>query len=137
MLQGEHSAILLTFIKLPFVNKIFVLSIFVWLFYTGFTVSQMFVFFHYVISYYMYYGRCPEISNIFLFLFSNNMFIIRAKIHKMLVKIPNREDPDQTDLGLCCLSRPLWQATSIQNFRTFTTPLLSLFSTKGIQKNSL
>ena len=27
MLQGEHSAILLTFIKLPFVIKIFVLSI--------------------------------------------------------------------------------------------------------------
>ena len=38
MLQGEHSAILWTFIKLPFVIKIFVLSIFEWLFYTGFTV---------------------------------------------------------------------------------------------------
>ena len=38
MLQGEHSAILLTFIKLPFVIKIFVLSIFEWLFYKGFTV---------------------------------------------------------------------------------------------------
>ena len=38
MLQGEHSAILLTFIKLPFVIKIFVLSIFELLFYTGFTV---------------------------------------------------------------------------------------------------
>ena len=38
MLQREHSAILLTFIKLPFVIKIFVLSIFEWLFYTGFTV---------------------------------------------------------------------------------------------------
>ena len=36
MLQGEHSAITLTFIKLPFVIKIFVLSIFEWLFYTGF-----------------------------------------------------------------------------------------------------
>ena len=33
MLQGEHSAILLTFIKLPFVIKIFVLSIFEWSFY--------------------------------------------------------------------------------------------------------
>ena len=33
MLQGEHSAVLLTFIKLPFV--IF-LSIFEWPFYTGF-----------------------------------------------------------------------------------------------------
>ena len=38
MLQGEHSAILLTFIKLPFVIMIFVLSIFEWRFYTGFTV---------------------------------------------------------------------------------------------------
>ena len=38
LLQGEHFAILLTFIKLPFVIKIFVLSIFEWPFYTGFTV---------------------------------------------------------------------------------------------------
>ena len=36
--QGEHSAILSTFIKLPFVIKTFVLSIFGWPFYTGFTV---------------------------------------------------------------------------------------------------
>ena len=35
---GEHSAILLTFIKLPFVIKIFVLSIFEWPLKTGFTV---------------------------------------------------------------------------------------------------
>ena len=39
MLQEEHSAILLTFIKLPFVIKIFVLSIFERPFYTGFTVQ--------------------------------------------------------------------------------------------------
>ena len=39
MLQGEHSAILFTFMKLPIVIKIFVLSIFEWLFYTGFTVA--------------------------------------------------------------------------------------------------
>ena len=38
MLQGEHSAILSTFIRLPFVIKTFVLSIFEWPFYTGFTV---------------------------------------------------------------------------------------------------
>ena len=35
----EHSAILSTFIKLPFVFKTFVLSIFVWLLKTGFTVN--------------------------------------------------------------------------------------------------
>ena len=38
MLQGEHSAILVTFIKLPFSIKTFVLSIFEWLLKTGFTV---------------------------------------------------------------------------------------------------
>ena len=35
--KGEHSAILSTVIKLPFVIKIFVLSIFEWPFYTDFT----------------------------------------------------------------------------------------------------
>ena len=44
MLQGEHSAILSTFIKLPVVIKIFVLSFFEWPFDTGFT-----VYFHYQI----------------------------------------------------------------------------------------
>ena len=34
MLQGEHSAILSTFTKLPFVIKFFVLSILEWPFYT-------------------------------------------------------------------------------------------------------
>ena len=48
MLQGEHAAILLTFIKLPFAIKIFVMSILEWLFHSGFTVvyeqtGQMFV----------------------------------------------------------------------------------------------
>ena len=38
MLQGEHSAIFSTFIKLPFVLKIFVLTIFEWPHKTGFTV---------------------------------------------------------------------------------------------------
>ena len=37
------------------------------------------------------------------------MLVLRAGIHKMLVRIANREDPDQTaeqsDLGLPCLSR--------------------------------
>ena len=38
MLQVEHSAILTTFNKLPIVIRIFVLSIFEWPIYTGFTV---------------------------------------------------------------------------------------------------
>ena len=36
----DHSAILVTFIKLSFVIKIFVLSIFEWPFNTGFTVCR-------------------------------------------------------------------------------------------------
>ena len=38
MLQGVHSAIRLTFLKLPFVIKNFVLSIFEWPFYIDVTV---------------------------------------------------------------------------------------------------
>ena len=38
--KGEHSAKLVTFIKLPFIIKIFVLSIFEWSFYSGFTVNK-------------------------------------------------------------------------------------------------
>ena len=41
MLPLKHSVILLTFIKLPFVIKTFVLSIFEWPFYTGFTVFRL------------------------------------------------------------------------------------------------
>ena len=41
------------------------------------------------------YGKCSKISNTFLFLFSNKMLIFRAGIHKMLVRIANREYPDQ------------------------------------------
>ena len=48
MLQGEHSAILLTFIKLPFVIMIFVLSTIEWPFYTSFTLVL-----HRVNMYYM------------------------------------------------------------------------------------
>ena len=40
MLQGEHSAILSIFIKLPIVIKICVLSIFEWPLKTGFTVDN-------------------------------------------------------------------------------------------------
>ena len=49
------------------------------------------------------------------------MLVIRAGIYKLPVRIANREDPlqKQSDLGLLCLSRPLLQATSVRNFRTF------------------
>ena len=42
------------------------------------------------------YSKCPKISNTFLFLLLNKMLVMRAGIHKMLVRITNMEDPDQT-----------------------------------------
>ena len=42
------------------------------------------------------YAKCSKISNTFHFLFSNKMLVIRVGIHKMFVRIENREDPDQT-----------------------------------------
>ena len=42
------------------------------------------------------YGKCSKILNAFLFLFSNKILLFRAGIHKMLVRIANREDPEQT-----------------------------------------
>ena len=41
-MQVKSITELLTYIKLPFVIKIFVLSIFEWPFYTGFTVHKIF-----------------------------------------------------------------------------------------------
>ena len=70
--------------------------------------------------FFLYYGKCSKISNTFLFLFLIKMLVFTACIHKMLVRVANREDPDQTvlkkqsDLGLPCLSRPFWQAISVQ-----------------------
>ena len=42
------------------------------------------------------HGNCSKIGNTFLFLFSNKMLDIRAGIHQILVKMANREDPNQT-----------------------------------------
>ena len=48
------------------------------------------------------------------FVFSTKMLVIMAETHKMLVRIANIEDPDQTassGLGLHCLSKTFFQAT--------------------------
>ena len=45
------------------------------------------------------YSKCSKISNTFLFLFSklsDKMLVFGVRIHKMLVRTANREDPDQT-----------------------------------------
>ena len=47
------------------------------------------------------------------------MLVIRDRIHKMLVIIANREDPDQTASLLHCLPRPFWKAANVRDFRTF------------------
>ena len=41
------------------------------------------------------YCKCSKILNTFLCQFSNKMLVIRTGIHRMLVKIANREDLDQ------------------------------------------
>ena len=42
------------------------------------------------------HSKCSKISNTFLFLFSYKMLGYNAGIHKMIVRIANREDHDQT-----------------------------------------
>ena len=50
------------------------------------------------------------------------MLVIRDESHKILVRVANWEDPDQTafykqsDPGLHRLSSTFWQATSVRNF---------------------
>ena len=42
------------------------------------------------------YGKCSKISNTSVFF--NKYMVFRAGIHKMLVRVASREDPDQTAL---------------------------------------
>ena len=50
------------------------------------------------------YGKCSKISNTFLFLFTNKMLgFLWAGTHSMLVRIANREVPDQTALSEAAL----------------------------------
>ena len=54
------------------------------------------------------------------------MLVSRAGIHKMVVRIANWEDPDQTASseavcsGSALFVQVFWQATSVRNFRAFT-----------------
>ena len=51
----------------------------------------------------MTYSLSAKILNTFLYLFSNKMYVVRAGIHKMLVRISNREDPDPILVCPACL----------------------------------
>ena len=42
------------------------------------------------------YLKFQKFQILFSFLFSNKMLVFRAGIHKILVGLANREDPDQT-----------------------------------------
>ena len=45
-----------------------------------------------------------------------------CRIHKILARLANREDPEQSDLSLRFLSRPFWQVTSVRKFRASDLP---------------
>ena len=66
MHQGEHSAIPSTFIKLPFVIKIFILSIFEWMLKTGFTVGIFIFSFHAVTVCHMFVFYRSEANDLAL-----------------------------------------------------------------------
>ena len=64
------------------------------------------------------FSKYSKISNTFLILFSNKLLVFRAGIHKMFVRIANRENTDQTASELQKQSDVvLGLATSVQNFR--------------------
>ena len=69
----EHSAILSTFINLPFVIKIFVLSIFEWPLKTGFTVS--FLSFQGKIDLKLHLNRLQAILSLYLVPQTGNKFL--------------------------------------------------------------
>ena len=46
--------------------------------------------------FFLYDGKCSKILNTFFFLFSIKMLVVRTGTHKFLVRVANREDPDQT-----------------------------------------
>ena len=53
-------------------------------------------------------GKCSKISNTSHSLFSKKMWVYRAGIHKILVRIANKEDPDQT-----ASSEAVWSGSAL------------------------
>ena len=81
MLQEEHPAILSTFIKLPFVIKIFALSNFERLFYTSFTVTFLPFCFDFCSKF--CFNLCSDFTFFNFFslptVFGNGRFVIRSQ----------------------------------------------------------
>ena len=74
-----------------------------------------------------------QILNTFIFLFISKILVIRAGSDKILVRIANREDPNQTSSAEAVLSGSVLfvlvylTATSVQNLRTSTVSNNSSF----------
>ena len=72
------------------------------------------------------YNTTVNVLKFQTFLVSNKILVIRVEIHVMLVRIQTGKTlirlllQKQSDLGLPCLSRPFWQATSVGNLRIST-----------------
>ena len=97
MLQGEHSAILLTFIKLPFVIKIFVLSIFEWQFYTGFTVP---IFCIQGVNYFRFVDLKKAASLLIILLFCRRRKLkkyVKTKLYSRQKMVRERFPPNKVD----------------------------------------
>ena len=93
MLQGEHSAIILTLIKLPFVINIFILSIFEWPLKTGFTVHN---------------GHdCPKLTLKHLCPWQMNIYIV-FKAKKLSIKHIFLAKISQISLRLYCTNMQPW-----------------------------
>ena len=93
--KGGHSAILLTIIKLPFVMKIFVLSIFEWPFYTGFTVIPITICLNSSIcSFYIKYVSVHSLSVLFSFVSVLWLFlaVLWVSLQRLIVLFPGHTD---------------------------------------------
>ena len=66
------------------------------------------------------YSKYSKISNNLLFLFTNKWMGYQCGNSHCASQNTSREDPDQSDLGLHCLSRPVWQVAGVQYFRLST-----------------
>ena len=62
------------------------------------------------------YGKCSKISNTLPLFFSNKQSGYLARMNKMLVRIDNREDPDQT-----ASSEVVWSGSAL-----FVYPFLAV-----------
>ena len=72
------------------------------------------------------YGKCSEILNTFLFLVSKKCWLSELELTKCLSEKQTGKTlirllfQKQSDLGLPCLSRSMWQEITVRNLRTFT-----------------